>query len=312
MAIAETSRRVNANPVLVWEIVADMHGDAGPPPAAERIDHIEGSGTDLRRTLSDGEGRVWEERCVGWEPGRLYSMALAGGEFPLPVAALRYTCSVSEEAGSVLVRLYFDYQPRFGLLGRLMEHFGLQRRLTALGAAVLDNWVRIIHAREWAYRVTVRKIIEDKGGHVHAVQPDTPLRTVAAQLSEHRIGSVLVLESDGRIAGVVSERDIVRNLAELGGSLLDEPAGRIMTREVVTAGPEDNMMSVMACMSERRVRHLPVVSGDAVLGLISIGDVIKARITELEGESETLLDYIEARRWHEAYKEIGPAAYSES
>jgi signal-transduction protein with cAMP-binding, CBS, and nucleotidyltransferase domain len=72
------------------------------------------------------------------------------------------------------------------------------------------------------------------------------------------------------------------------------------------------MMSVMACMTERRVRHLPVVEHDQVLGLISIGDVIKARISELEGQSETLRDYIEARHWHELYKEVGPAAYVES
>jgi len=147
---------------------------------------------------------------------------------------------------------------------------------------------------------------------VHSVRPDTPISEVAEALKQFRIGTALVLDGDESIAGVLSERDIVRGIAESGAGLLGQAAETIMTRDVITADPEDNMMSVMACMSERRIRHLPVVDADQVLGLISIGDVIKARISELEGQSETLLDYIEARRWHELYKEVGPAAYAES
>jgi signal-transduction protein with cAMP-binding, CBS, and nucleotidyltransferase domain len=129
-------------------------------------------------------------------------------------------------------------------------------------------------------------------------------------LRKNRIGSVLVLDSDGGIAGVVSERDIVRGLADFGPGVLHRSVTDIMTRKVVVAHPEDNMVLVMACMSDRRIRHLPVMDGDELVGIISIGDVVKTRIQELEGESETLRGYIDARRWRELYMEIGPAAYA--
>ena len=318
MAVVEVRRRVKANIGMVWSIVADLDGDPGLPPAARRAEVLEGSLTGgsegqegtLRRRLTGRDGHRWEERCVGFEAGRLYSMAITG-DFPVPAARLRYTCSVAEDAGTVLIRLYFDYSPRFGAFGRLLDRFGGRSRLQAYAAELLDNWVRIIHAREWAFRVTARSLIEEKGGHVHSVRPETPLHEIAGMLSTHRIGAVLVLDQAGMIAGVLSERDIVRGLAQSGAELLEQPAAAIMTSEVITAGPDDNMMSVMSCMSERRIRHLPVVEDNGVLGLISIGDVIKARMSELEGQSETLLDYIEARRWHELYKEVGPAAYAE-
>jgi len=310
MAVVEARRRVKATMSMVWGIVADLEGDPGLPPAARRLEILQAGELGMRRRLSGREGGTWEEKCVGFEAGRLYSMEVTG-DFPVSAARLRYSCSIAEDAGTTLIRLYFDYSPRFGALGRLFDGFGARRQLQTYATEMLDNWVRIIHAREWAYRVTARSILEDKGGHVHAVTPETPVHEVAELLREHRIGSVLVLDEREKIAGVLSERDIVRGLAESGADILPQPASAIMTVNVITAGPGDNMMMVMACMSERRIRHLPVVEGDQVLGMISIGDVIKARISELEGQSETLLDYIEARRWHELYKEVGPAAYVE-
>lgn len=311
MAIVEVQRRVKASRAMVWSIVADVTGDAGVPPAAKRVELLEGEGLGLRRKIAGRDGVAWTEQCVLWEPERLYSMEVDAGSFLIPCARLRYTASVSEDAGTVLIRLYFDYAPRYGVIGQFLERFGSRRRLESYAAQVLDNWVRVVHAREWAFRVTAKSIIEEKGGHVHAVKPATPVSEVAAILSKNRIGAVLVLDPAGLIAGVLSERDIVRGLAESGGNVLNKPASDIMTSKVITAHPDDNMMSVMGCMSERRIRHLPVVEDKQVLGLISIGDVIKARISELEGQSETLLDYIEARRWHELYKEIGPAAYAD-
>lgn len=310
MAVVEVRRRVKAHISMVWSIVADLEGDPGLPPAARRMEVLDSGPTGFRRRLTGRDGGHWEEERVGLEEGRLYSMDVQG-DFPVSAARLRYTCSVAEDAGTVHIRLYFDYRPRFGVLGRLFDRFSGRSRLQAYAAELLDNWVRIIHAREWAFRVTARSIIEEKGGHVHAVTPATPVTDVVEMLRTHRIGSVLVLDEGGSIAGVLSERDVVRGIAEHSAALLSMPASEIMTSNVITADPDDNMMSVMACMSERRIRHLPVIENDHVLGLISIGDVIKARMSELEGQSETLLDYIEARRWHELYKEVGPAAYAE-
>lgn len=311
MAVVEVSRRLTANPRMVWAIVADLDGEAGVPPAARNVEVLEGSGLGLRRRLQRRDGTYWEEECVSWDAGRLYIMQHVAGDFPVPAARLRYTCSVTEEESSVLLRLYFEYQPRFGVLGRLVERLGASDGLEGYARQMLDNWVRIIHAREWAYNVTTRSIIEEKGGHVHALDPAAPVSELVRLLCKFRIGSALVMDNDERIVGVASERDVVRALADAGERVLDRPVQEIMTADVITAAPEDNMMSVMTCMSERRIRHLPVVADEEVLGLISIGDVIKARMSELEGQSESLLDYIEARRWHEAYKEIGPAAYAE-
>lgn len=311
MAVVEARRRVKAHKSMVWDIVSDLGGDAGVPPAARHVEVLNEGEPGLRRRITGRDARVWQEECVGWEAGNLYSVVISG-DFPVGSPRLRYTCSLAEEAGTILIRLYFDFVPRFGILGRLSDAVSGRSELRAYAMDMLDNWVRIIHAREWVYRVTARSILEEKGGHVHAVTPQTAVKEVVALLHDHRIGSVLVLDDDAAIAGVLSERDIVRGMAESGVSLLERSAASIMTTSVIVADPEDNMMSVMGCMSERRIRHLPVVENGRVLGLISIGDVIKARISELEGQSETLLDYIDARRWHELYKEVGPAAYAEN
>ncbi len=310
MALVEVRRRVKAQGAMVWGIVADIAGDACLPPGARHAE-VSGAGVGMTRRVTGRAGHVWEETCTTWDEGRLYSFVISG-DFPVPAARLRYTCSIAEDAGTTLIRLYFDFAPRFGTLGRLFPALGGRRDLQSYAGELLDNWVRIVHAREWVYRMTARSIIEEKGGHVHAVGPATAISEVAGMLREFRIGNVLVLDGHRRILGVVSERDIVRGIADSGAGLLDRPAADIMTTQVITASPDDNMMSVMTCMTERRIRHLPVVEGDDVLGVISIGDVIKARMSELEGQSETLLDYIEARRWHELYKEIGPAAYAEN
>lgn len=311
MAVVEVRRRVTASPRMVWSIVADLGGEAAPPPLARSVEVLAGTGLGLRRRLQGRDGTHWEEACITWEPEQRYMMEHVAGDFPVPATRLRYTCSVTPESSAVLIRLYFDYQPRFGALSRLFERLGLQRELEEYARNMLDNWVRVIHTREWADRVTARSILEEKGAHVHALAPGAHVSELVSLLREHRIGSALVIDPQGQIAGVVSERDVVRALADAGNPILEQPVASIMTTEVITAAPESNMMTVMACMSERRIRHLPVVEGDQVLGLISIGDVIKARMSELEGQSETLRDYIEARRWHEAYKEFGPAAYAD-
>ena len=311
MPVLDVQRRVKAHGELVWRIVSDLSGEACVPPAASRVEVLAGeTGVGLKRRVVGRDGYAWEEECDSWEPPVRYCMRINPHEFPLRFERLQYTCSVTEDQGQVLLWLHFDYLPRFGLFGRLLERFSHRRRLATYAHQLMDNWVRLIHAREWAHRITARTLLEEKGGYVHSVAPATSVSAAAAILREHRIGSVLVLDADQSIAGVLSERDIVRGLAELGGSVLDEPVAALMTSEVIIARPEDNMMLVMACMSDHRIRHLPVVDAGQTLGLISIGDVIHARLAELEGQSETLRGYIEARRWHELYQEIGPAAYS--
>jgi len=126
---------------------------------------------------------------------------------------------------------------------------------------------------------------------VVGVEPDTRLSAAVKLLSERRIGAVLVLK-DQRIEGILSERDIVRVLGERGAAALDETVGAVMTRKVVTCREADTVASLMETMTAGKFRHLPVVEGDRVIGLISIGDVVKWRVREFEQEQQALHDYI--------------------
>jgi CBS domain-containing protein len=311
MPVLEVQRSVTAHADLVWGVVADLNGDSVLPPAAKRVELLGGTGLGLRRRIIGEDGYAWIEECTEWKAGQRYTMVVDTAAFPVKCAALRYTCVVVPEKGAVLIRFYIDYLPRFGALGSLLDRFSNRRRLFIYARQQIDNWVNIIHAREWAYRVTVASLLDDKGRKLYSMSPAATVAEAAAILREHRIGSVMVLAPDRSIAGVVSERDIVHGMADQGAAVMDEPVSGIMTNEVIVAHPTDNMMTVMSCMSDRRIRHLPVVDEGMPVGIISIGDVIKARISELEGQSETLRDYIEARHWHELYQELGPAAYTD-
>ena len=140
----------------------------------------------------------------------------------------------------------------------------------------------------------VSDILSQKGGLVFSVTPGTTVAEVAKQLSVRRIGSVLVLSDQSAVAGIVSERDLVRALATHGAKAMELEARQVMTREVVTCHPDDSIDEVMQTMTSGRVRHLPVVHHGELLGLVSIGDVVKARLEETEHEAEALKAYIVA------------------
>lgn len=126
---------------------------------------------------------------------------------------------------------------------------------------------------------------------VISVTTTTPIKEIVALLYDHRIGAVLVCEN-GAILGIVSERDIVAGLHTHGPIVLDTPAGDVMTAPVVVATPESTIVAAMGVMTNRRVRHLPVVADGTLLGLVSIGDLVKRRIDDAEREANALKDYI--------------------
>ena len=140
----------------------------------------------------------------------------------------------------------------------------------------------------------VSDILSQKGGLVFTVSPGTTVAQVAQQLSTRRIGSVLVMGKDDAIAGIVSERDLVRAIAGNGAAALDLEVRQVMTRDVVTCHPDDPIERVMGMMTAGRFRHLPVEDHGELVGLISIGDVVKARIEEAQHETEALKAYIVA------------------
>ena len=140
----------------------------------------------------------------------------------------------------------------------------------------------------------VSDILAEKGGLVYTVTPGTTVGDIARQLSTRRIGSVLVVDRLDQVAGIVSERDLVHAIATHGTPALELEAAHIMTRNVVTCDPDDSIDQVMQVMTAGRFRHLPVVQRGELIGLISIGDVVKARLAETEHEKEALRAYIVA------------------
>lgn len=140
--------------------------------------------------------------------------------------------------------------------------------------------------------MTVSIILAAKGREVVSVEPNATLTSVVALLAERRIGAALVLGVDRRIVGIVSERDIVRALGERGPAALDDPVSRIMTRRVSTCTEGETISAIMERMTEGKFRHVPVVDQGRVVGIISIGDVVKHRLHEMERDSAAMRDYI--------------------
>jgi CBS domain-containing protein len=140
--------------------------------------------------------------------------------------------------------------------------------------------------------MTVKAILDNKGSDVATIEPTATLATAAKAMAARRIGALVVGGPDRRIGGIVSERDIVRALAERGASALDEPVGQVMTRKVVTCTRAETIGSIMERMTAGKFRHVPVLEDGQLAGIISIGDVVKFRLAEIENESAALRDYI--------------------
>jgi CBS domain-containing protein len=142
----------------------------------------------------------------------------------------------------------------------------------------------------------VSDVLRAKGTQVITITPDAKVRYLLAVLAEHRIGAVVVSHNGAAVDGIASERDIVQALARRGAAVMSEPVTSIYTAEVHTVTPQTPVEEVMRMMTERRVRHAPVVVDGSLHGIVSIGDVVKIRISELETERTALTDYITGTR----------------
>ena len=142
--------------------------------------------------------------------------------------------------------------------------------------------------------MTVAAILKSKGDRVATTRPDATIETVVHRLKLEGIGALVVSEDGRRVAGIISERDIVRGLAEHGEALLAMKASELMTTGVVTCEPDTTVNQVMARMTRQRIRHVPVVVDGRLGGIVSIGDVVKHRLDEMETEVRVLRDYITA------------------
>jgi CBS domain-containing protein len=140
--------------------------------------------------------------------------------------------------------------------------------------------------------MNVKGILAIKGGDTVCIEPTADLAAAARLLGARRIGAVLIRGAAGRLAGILSERDIVRAISEHGAAALALPVNQVMTRNVATCGEDDDIASIMERMTAGKFRHMPVVAKGELIGLVSIGDVVKQRVEEIERESEALRDYI--------------------
>jgi CBS domain-containing protein len=138
----------------------------------------------------------------------------------------------------------------------------------------------------------IADLLRKKGSAVATVTPETTVTTLLAGLADHNVGAMVVVAPDGSIAGIVSERDVVRRLNEHGPGLLDGPVSEIMTKLVASCGPDDSVDQLSVLMTERRIRHVPVLADGRLAGIVSIGDVVKNRMEQLEQSQEQLQAYI--------------------
>lgn len=138
----------------------------------------------------------------------------------------------------------------------------------------------------------IADLLRKKGSAVATVTPETTVTALLAGLAENNVGAMVVVAPDGSIAGIVSERDVVRRLNDHGPGLLDGPVSEIMTKLVASCGPDDSIDQLSVLMTERRIRHVPVLEAGRLAGIISIGDVVKNRMEQLEKSQEQLEAYI--------------------
>jgi CBS domain-containing protein len=140
--------------------------------------------------------------------------------------------------------------------------------------------------------MTIGSILKTKGGEIIGARPDDTAEQVAKLLSAHNIGAVLIRSAEGVVLGILSERDIVRAIGRHGEAALKLTASALMSRNVISCGPEDTVAKAMEIMTQRRFRHLPVMHDNKLVGMISIGDVVKERIGEAEQEAEQLRAFV--------------------
>ena len=141
--------------------------------------------------------------------------------------------------------------------------------------------------------MTIKSILADKGHEVTTIGPDERMAQLVARLGEKRIGALPVVEN-GQVLGIVSERDVIYCLRDHGAEVLDWPVSRAMTSPAVTVDPSTQVLSALAMMTKRRIRHLPVVSGGELIGIVSIGDLVKYRMERIEEEAEAMRAYIQS------------------
>jgi CBS domain-containing protein len=141
--------------------------------------------------------------------------------------------------------------------------------------------------------MTIAAVLHGKGSNVETIAADASLFDAVRRLGEKRIGALPVVE-DGRIVGIVSERDVIYSLRDHGPDALQRPVGQVMSSPAITVDPDTDVMAALALITQRRIRHLPVVARGEIIGIVSIGDLVKHRMERIEAEAEAMRAYIQS------------------
>ncbi len=311
MAVYEINRNIKAHTDVIWNVLSNHDAFTEIAPDIIKVETVSGEKVGMIRRLHHKSGKVWEEKCTAWEDNHYYTMEVDTTSYPLPVKKMTRTCSMKEGQKNTKVTISYKYKPKYRFFGNFMDKHQILPILKLYSNQLMENIARKIYDSEWQYHITVETILKDKGNEFIYVNPETLIGEANKIRHDNRIGSLLVLNENKQIEGILSERDIVNILAETGPEILDQPVSSIMTRNVSVCSPKDDLEKIMTLMTEKRIRHMPVVENDIVVGLISLGDAVKMRMEELESESEAMHEYIDSRRWREVSIQLGPKTASE-
>lgn len=305
MAVVRLEHSLSAPVKLVWEVITDPNVFSRRAPILSNVEIVEGRGVGMRRCCHDVRGRFWFEHCTAWDEGRSYTMETDVDEFPYPFKEMKGTWGLKDLGNDkVLIFIQYEYTPKFGHLGHVLDWFYYKWKIEHYCKKLMESMEDEVGVREAKYHLTVKKILSGKGFEVVNITPDVTLERASQILTENRIGAVLVMEGGEHLVGLVSERDIVRCIAKHDEPVRKWPVEKLMVRKLHVCSMDTDIDELMNIMTERRVRHLPVLEGDKVVGIVSIGDVVKARMSELAYASESLRIYIAARKWREEHKYV--------
>ncbi len=305
MSIFEVNRRIKAHPPVVWKIISDHESYVEIAPDIIELEKLSEGKLGLRLRLHHKSGKVWEEKCTDWQENKSFTMQVISSGYPLPVKKMVRTCSMQEDPLNILLTLKYEYTPKYAIFGRILNKFHILPILKMYSHRFMDDLVAKINDAEQAYHFTAATIIKQKSMGIITISPEMTVAKANKIRAEHRIGCLIVLDENKWIVGVLSERDIVNAISKIGSEIMEKPVSEIMSRNIITCRLDDELQALMSLMTERRIRHLPVIEEGQLMGVVSIGDVVKARMEELEKESKAMHNYIKDRRWRELSLQIG-------
>ena len=306
-------KRVKGELDTIWDILTDAKCFAEVAPDIIRVEEVSGKEKGMVRRVHHKSGRSWEEECKEWEPLSFFTMQINTENYPLPVTYLRRVTSMEQKQKNVVITVRYEYTPKYGPLGYFLDKHQVRPILKIFATQLIDNLAKKIHHSSINASITATTILKNKNPVILTITPETLISEACKILTDKRIGCVIALNPEGKIAGILSERDIVNGISSAGEEpILHKPATLYMTHNVTVCHPEDSLATLMSIMSKKRIRHLPVVDdNEQLIGVISIGDIINARMTELEQETDAMHQYIEGRKWREVAMQIGRSAAAE-